>query len=150
MAETYKKGQGVIVRRAAFFLLLLIVVWGCHTLYYWLINLSIGQKRPFATPILGGPSVPVIDQRLDVAFVVSWALGAFIAFFIWRILNRPKSAEFLIETDAELKKVTWPSWKDAWNSSVIVLVFVALLAVVLIASDKVIGVALNLVMGVPL
>ena len=44
-------------------------------------------------------------------------------FLIWMI-NRPKLGGLLIETETEMKKVSWPSWSDAFNSSLVVLVAV--------------------------
>ncbi|MAB90146.1 MAG: preprotein translocase subunit SecE [Planctomycetes bacterium] len=58
---------------------------------------------------------------------------------IHRFLNKPRSAEFLIETNEELKKVTWPSWADAKSSSMIVLGFMVFLAIFLWSSDLLFG-----------
>src|SRR3990172_1219609 len=115
MAEAYKKGQGVLVRRCAFWILALLIIWGGRSLYDWLVNVEMGG-RFLATLLVEGKGkqgylLPVLDQRFDVAFAVSWGLVLAALFFLWRFLNRPRSADFLVETDAELKKVTWPSWK---------------------------------------
>jgi len=149
MSEIHKKGQGVLVRRVAFWTLTAVIVWGAKSLYNWLI----GHDWAFFKKLLleksePGYTIPIFDQRFDVAFVLTWAIAGVAIWALFRWLNREKAAEFLVETDAELHKVTWPSWKDAWGSSVIVLVFVVLLTVFLVTSDKVIGTIMNLIMRV--
>lgn len=144
MAEVYvNKGQGVLVRRCAFALIVLLVIWGTMSLYGWLVNLEIGGGHPFATLLVEksgtGYVLPVLGQKFDVACIVTWVLAGASIFGIWRLLNRPRAANFLIETDAELRKVTWPNWKDAWNSALVVLVFVFIMAGFLVASDKIVA-----------
>lgn len=147
MLETYKPGHGVVVRRVAFWALVALIVWGGQSFYSWIYSYKFAR-----TPLFGGDPndaylIPVLDQRFNIGFVLSWMLTLGAIFGVWKFLNRPKSGDFMIDTDSELKKVTWPSWKDAWNSSVIVLVFVALLAVFLLASDRLIQFAMDLMMG---
>ena len=138
MPEIYKEGQGVLVRRCAFWALVILFVWGGQSLYTWLFNtFDFAKALVFEsgkTP-LEGYEVPVLEQRLNWAFFISWAFVFGACFLVFRFLNQEKSADFLIETDVELKKVTWPSWKDAWNSSLIVVVFVVVLTAFLVASD---------------
>ena len=62
---------------------------------------------------------------------------------LYRLLNSERAADFLIETDTEVRKVTWPTWNDAWNSSLIVLLFVLVVTGFIFLSDFVI----NRVMG---
>lgn len=160
MPEIYKEGQGVLVRRVAFWVLVVLIVWGGQSLYTWLVNGGFGwewmggawqwpaklileDKNP-----LDGYSIPVLDQRFNWGFVVSWGLVALACLWLYRFLNRPRSADFLIETDTEFKKVTWPTRKDAWNSSLIVVVFVLMLTAFLVFSDKIIAWVFDLVMGV--
>ena len=50
--------------------------------------------------------------------------------------NRPKTADFLIETENELKnKVTWPSRKEEVSASVVVVVTVLILSVFIFGVD---------------
>ena len=51
--------------------------------------------------------------------------------------------QFLRDVRNELRKVTWPTWNDAWNSSLIVLLFVVVVTGFIFASDFVI----NRIMG---
>lgn len=141
MADIHKQGQGVLVRRVAFWTVAVLVVWGGQSLYTWFINTFDFSKSLLFEEgdYLDGWRVPVLDQRLDFAFVITWGIVALGLWMLYRMLNKPRSADFLVDTDEELKKVTWPSWADAKSSSLIVLVFVVFLAIYLWGSDWVLG-----------
>jgi preprotein translocase subunit SecE len=51
-------------------------------------------------------------------------------------LNRPKPAEFLIETEGEIRKVAWPARKEYLGSSAVVVVVIIILSLYLFAVDK--------------
>ena len=136
MAETLRQGQGKLVRRSAFWLLAFLVIWGARVLYTWLINTFEGTRTLlFGGEYADGWVIPVFEQRFDVAFVVAWAVAGLGLFMVARFLGRDRSVTFLVDTEDELKKVTWPSWPDAKASSMIVLVFVLFLAAILYISD---------------
>ena len=142
MPEIYKEGQGVLVRRCAFWGLMLIIVWGGQGLYTWLFNTFDFSKVLLierGVEPLQGYRIPLLDQRFNWAFVIAWGMVLAASFVTWRLLMRPRTADFLIDTDTELKKVTWPSWKDAWNSSLIVVLFVIVLTIFLVSSDFVLN-----------
>lgn len=71
----------------------------------------------------------------------SIAAGVLLVFIgiIWFVMNKPRHAQFLIETDNELKKVNWTSWKDLIVSTRVVIVFMLLLAVFLLLMDMLFG-----------
>lgn len=143
MAEIHKQGRGVLVRRSAFWGLAVLVVWGGQSLYTWLIN-TFGFAKTLVlegdkVDYLDGWEIPVFEQRIDLGFVVAWGVVAACLWLLHRILNKPRPTDFLIETNEELKKVTWPSWADAKSSSMIVLGFVVFLAIFLWSSDMLFG-----------
>lgn len=150
MLESFKKGQGVVVRRVAFWASAILILWGGISLYNWLVA-SFQFSR---TLLLGGegsyleaPKIPVLDQRLDVAFVMTWVLIIGSVWALHRLLNRPRSADFLIETDSELKKVTWPSWNEAWSSAKVVVAFVIILTGFLFVADFVLQFLIRQILG---
>ncbi len=49
--------------------------------------------------------------------------------------QRPKVADLLIDTEAELKKVTWPTGQEVMNSSMVVVVCVLLIGAFLALAD---------------
>lgn len=62
-------------------------------------------------------------------------LGAILAILAWRLINKPTSAEFLIATDSEMKKVNWTSRKELWGSTKVVIFFMFFIATVLFLID---------------
>ena len=47
------------------------------------------------------------------------------------IMNKPRVAEFMIATEAEMKKVNWPSKKEVYGSTIVVIGGTILLAALL-------------------
>lgn len=137
----YKEGHGVLVRRTAFFTLAGLAVWGGMALYDGLVRFD-SIKNAY----LSDYTLPVLGQRLDLAFLISWALVAAVCVWIFKALNREKTASYLIEADTEFQKVTWPTWNDAFNSALVVLVFVVLMTLIIALYDfiltKLLGLAL--------
>ena len=148
MAQVYKAGQGMLTRRMAFWSLVIVIVTAGLALYKWLVNLS-GGNTFFADPLIENFSneLPLLPQRLDWAFVTSWGLVALGVYLLYRWISKPKPTDFLLETDEEFKKVTWPSWTEAWNYSLLVIVFVVFLAALLWFSDIILNKLVDLILG---
>jgi preprotein translocase subunit SecE len=140
VAEIYKEGHGVLVRRVAFVGLATFLVWGGVELYGWLQGPWTRGNRWV------NYEIPVIRQYIDPAFIISWFVVIAGCIMIYRLLNRPRAADFLIETDTEVRKVTWPTWNDAWNSSLIVLLFVLVVTGFIFFSDYVINSLMRLIL----
>jgi len=126
---SYKPDQGRFTRGVAFWLLTALSYFGCKTLYFFL-------HWDWAKQNLLGQNIPILNIPLSPGLIVS--VGVFIAgeILISRlIVNRPKMCDLLIETETEMKKVTWPSWNDALNSSIVVLFTVIFFMILLGFSD---------------
>lgn len=54
---------------------------------------------------------------------------------VFRFVNFPQFAEFLIEVQHEMAKVSWPSWPQLQRSTAVVLFTMGLLSVVLFCYD---------------
>jgi preprotein translocase subunit SecE len=54
---------------------------------------------------------------------------------------------FLQEVRQEVGKVTWPTWKEVWITTVMVLIMVALASLFFLAVDQVIGWIVQWVLG---
>ena len=73
---------------------------------------------------------------LDWRYMVHGPLIILAIMFAYRQFNRPKTADFLIETENELKnKVTWPSRKEEVSASIVVVVTVLILSVFIFGVD---------------
>ena len=54
---------------------------------------------------------------------------------------------FIEEVRQEVSKVTWPTWKEVWITTAMVLVMVALTAVFFLVTDMVISNVVQFVLG---
>ncbi len=63
------------------------------------------------------------------------ALGLAFGWMIWRLVQYPPFADFLIATEAEMNKVSWTSRDDLYRATIVVLVTVLFLSVYLFGVD---------------
>lgn len=135
----YKPEQGRIVRQAAFWTLLFIAAYGAYRLRLTLDGWD-SLSQPFEA--MGG-ELPILGWTLNASLLI--ALGVFVGTWVglaW-FLNRPKSADMLIETEGELKKVTWPTFTEAMDSTIVVIFVVLVLLAFVMAADWVLGNAVD-------
>lgn len=55
---------------------------------------------------------------------------------------------FMQEVRQEVAKVTWPSWKEVWITTLMVLIMVALASVFFLLVDQALSFVVRLVLGV--
>jgi preprotein translocase subunit SecE len=81
----------------------------------------------------------VYDSSLDYSplgrFGLPVAFAAVLGWVVFRIVNFPPFAEFLIATEAEMNKVSWTSKEDLIRATTVVLMTVVLMAVFLFLVD---------------
>ena len=85
--EIYKRNQGRLVRQATFGAMAAMILLGCYRLYH---TLLMDYSRGVKYSVLG-----------SILVVGGW--------IIFRIVNLPRFANFLIAVEAEMVKVTWPN-----------------------------------------
>jgi preprotein translocase SecE subunit len=136
----YKKDQGRLTRMAAFWSLAILIFYGCVSLHEELATRFIGDdgKPALGKPILG-IRIPVLGMDVTPSLLISGAVLAAALFFLNRWQQTPKVADLLIETEVEMRKVTWPTFAEALNSSVVVIVCVVFLMAFLAGADWVLG-----------
>ena len=130
MGAIYKEDQGKVARIILVTVIMLGAVFALQQLHAYM------------------PKVPdfklfgLIDGSGDVFKILNWRFlvhGPLILLavsFAYKQFNRPKTADFLIETENELKnKVTWPSKKEEISASVVVVVTVLILSVFIFGVD---------------
>ena len=118
---------------AAFWSLAVLWFYGCTSLNA---ELSGRWTSSLGVPLIGSfPEIPVLGVELTGGFLIATVLfaGGMYALYTW--LERPKSADLLIETEQELRKVTWPTGGEVINSSIVVIVCVLFLMSYLAAAD---------------
>ena len=122
----YKKGQGYWTRMGtalgAGFLGLMVA----FELY---------DKIPTLLP--NDPNRP--NREKHIALVIAIVFLVAYSTWAWWFINKPTTADFLIATDSEMKKVNWTTRKELIGSTKIVILFMFLIAIYLFACDLLFG-----------
>mgnify|MGYP000852468182 FL=1 len=129
---SYRKDHGLYARMFAFWACLLLVAYGCFHgdglvdhIGGWL-----GEEND--TVLV--QSFPILRTlRISTCITLGVLLVAGIA--IHSVLNRPRIADALIDTETEMVKVTWPTWQEAWQRTLAVGVMVLILFLFLTVTD---------------
>ena len=136
MLYRYKPDEGRNARQAAFWLGEGMIFFGCFALSGTLEGFSGAMRAPVTEAFT---ELPLLGLRLNYALLV--AAAVFVAGSVtWvRWLGRERIADHLIEVEGEMRKVTWPTFAEASNSSIVVIVMVLILMGFLALSDFVLG-----------
>ena len=100
-AGLYKRNQGRLTRQLTAVSFALIIFLGAWTLS-------------------GGP-LSEYDKQPLVHIGIPVVLAAIGAWFVYRTVNYPSFADFLISVEAEMDKVTWATKSDLYRSTVVVI-----------------------------
>jgi preprotein translocase SecE subunit len=130
--EPYKKMQGLRIRRITMLSIMITVGLGIY--YYLYLRGGGAVTRPTVW------SIPFIDTQELIVFraaglTIPLLLSVLTIWFCYRLVNYPRFAEFLINTEAELAKVTWTTRKRLIRDTGVVLLTVLILAVFLYILD---------------
>lgn len=79
--------------------------------------------------------IPLLDWVIDWGVVICGGIALVLLAWGWRYCNKPSVVDHLIETQAEMKKVSWPSSRELVGSSVVVIAFIVVIAVFLFGAD---------------
>lgn len=131
--KAYKSDQGRMVRMGAFWILALLWLYGCMALHQTLSAFV----DALANPLLG--TVPILRWEMTGSFLISAVLFLAGFYLLWSWHQTPKVADLLIETEAELQKVTWAKMPEVINTSIVVVFFVVFLMAFLAGSDIVLS-----------
>lgn len=113
LMKIYKPTQGKTTRLATAISAVVIGAWGCYKLIEDI-----------------GP-----DAGAYIQYGVPAVLLVLLAGLMFWLVNRPKSADFLIATETEMKKVSWSSRKEVIGSTKVVIVTTFILAAILFLID---------------
>jgi preprotein translocase subunit SecE len=103
--NVYKPGQGYWTRVGTACGAGALILWGI----WWLTSQEIRNAM--------GKS----DNALYVEVGVGLAVLLVMAGVMWWLLNHPRIVEFMIDTEAEMRKVNWPSKVEVFGSTWIVI-----------------------------
>ena len=141
---SYKHDQGRMARMAAFWTLAALLFYGCAALRSELAARFDALERPL---IPGLPEIPPLGIDFNAAFLIAALLFGTGVWLLYRWIETPKNADLLIETEAELRKVTWPTGKEVVNSSVVVVVSVLFLMAFLAGADMLLARIARVIFG---
>lgn len=133
----YKEDQGRLARLAVFWALALLAFYGCYAFYGEVLK---AKSKTLAAPLIPSmKKIPVLGIELNGAILIAAPLFGLALWGLHRWLQRPKAADLLIETESEMRKVTWPTLNEAVGSSLVVVVCVVFLMVYLAGADWLLG-----------
>lgn len=143
----YKPGDGYATRLGMMVVVMAYVAFACHHWYYNWVYL-----RNFIDGTLNAISLGVLVRWTYEPLAARWiatlgtlllAAGGFAVAYYFIYVKR-QTSEFLIKTDTELGKVTWPSitpWfkteSKVWGATYVVLIVVAALTLYVFGMDMV-------------
>jgi len=132
----YKQDQGRYARLAAFWSLAILAFYGC-----WQFKVEVLQRwKALKDPLFDSMrKVPILGLDLNLALLITVAVLCLALWALHRWEQKPKVADLLIDTETELRKVTWPTMPEAVNSYVVVIVCVLFLMAFLAGADWVLG-----------
>ena len=144
LLRPYRPGQGPVARRIALAVGLGFAAWAAFDLWVWLSGFpSLGHAllgKPLDRIPLGGPAI-------SGALLLAVAVGIGAAMLVLWLLRRPWLADLFIDTEAEMKKVSWPAKEEAWGATKVVSATVLVITVVLLIFDLVLTEVLHLITG---
>ena len=142
----YRKGFGLYSRIAVGVALGILALFASVSLYNALIELP---------DIAEGLNVPLVGIGLTWGLLSSFALFVFLGFFVFVFVAgletglRPiddggrKTVEFLIDTQGELQKVSWPTRYELIGSTAVVIVSIVVIGIFVLGVDWVVSVAMK-------
>ncbi|KAF0245801.1 MAG: preprotein translocase subunit [Planctomycetota bacterium] len=139
----YKPGQGTWARWTAGVLLALLVLFGSHSLYLFPgMNKYAGAQAQVQGRTWWGYQImkilPGIKEGLTVGLVISSLvfLAGCLGVYLF-VVNHKRLADFLIDTEAEMHRVSWPQRHEFVGSSIVVFVSIAIIGTFVTVVDVV-------------
>ena len=119
LLSIYKRGQGVWSRGLAALVLLAMGTYGAVQTGRWLVG-----ARHLGTIKIGGLAIPVYYGLGIYLPVIIFLVFAGLTVYI---CNTRRPADILIETEIEMRKVTWPTSREVVGATAVVIVVVLIL-----------------------
>ncbi len=117
--KIYKRNQGKYTRGVTAGVIMALGLWMCLSL-----------KNLLVADILSASA-----NNTYIGFGASLGVFVLLGLLVFKVLNRTKSADFLIATENEMKKVSWSSTKEVVGSTKVVVVTTFLMAGMLFLVD---------------
>ena len=124
--DLYKRNQGRLTRQLTALALLLVLLYGAWTL-------SQGPLSEYAPRASDSSTTAMWKSAVHLG--IPTAICVLGAWFIFRIVNYSRFADFLISVEAEMDKVSWSSREELFRATAVVLVTMVFLGTILLLYD---------------
>ncbi|MBL0927242.1 MAG: preprotein translocase subunit SecE [Phycisphaerales bacterium] len=121
MSIAYKPDQGYWTRMMSGIGGLMVAAAGAAWIFGQLSKFASGDNRSTIIYWQGGSAAVIV-------------IGA-VVFFYWLIYVKPRTSEFLIATEGEMKKVNWSTKREIYGSTWVVIFVAIFLSVLLFIVD---------------
>ncbi|MGR3317507.1 MAG: preprotein translocase subunit SecE [Candidatus Anammoxibacter sp.] len=148
MFSVYKRGQGSSARISVGIALSLIAVFAAFSLHGALINLPV---------FFGGAQIPLLSMTLTWGLISSFFFFLICILFVGILVGCLKTGIgmidntgqrvvcYLIDTQGELQKVSWPTRQELVGSTIVVLICAVVLGVYILGVDRFVTTVMKLV-----
>ena len=147
--KLYKNSQGRIVRRFTMIGIIAVIGWGAvrfvqtdtgHVVLRgvaWLVSFVTPAVPEGVKPaeVAGLAALPNMIQSITSIYIVAGIIALLGIWLAFRIVNMPRTAEFLIAVEAEMVKVSWPNNKEVYVTTIVVIVVMMIFCVLLAIYD---------------
>ncbi len=147
--ESYRRGAGRRSRGFATLLLVSLLAWLSYAIMSYG-NTRFDRLLQLERPLFGQPLIAGGGELTDwitPSVFISLALFVGGMFLLRWWLNRPRFADLLIETEAELKRVRWAARKEVNRATGVVLYFVLWFAIVMFLYDLTFTMGIGMLQG---
>ena len=131
MLDFYRPEDGHRPRGVIGVALAVLLLYGCHAFYEWL------PSETFHKPLSGIGTLLGDEFQITGAVVLAGLLAVGVLVGIYKLLNWPRFVDFLIDTESELKKVSWASKRQVVSESIVVVVTLLIVGVYVFMVDTV-------------
>jgi preprotein translocase subunit SecE len=130
--QIYKRGQGRYTRLGSGLGWGVVAALGCLALH--------GQLS----------TIDFQNQRVGIWVTTMVPVGVFVllAIFIFWLLNKPSIADFMVDAEGEMKKVSWSSRKEIIVSTTVVISVVIIMGILFFFTDLLFSVFFTDVIGI--
>lgn len=119
MFEIYKKGQGTTARWITALALGALALLGCNEL----------------EDIVSGHTEATVFGSISVSLLASVAAFIVAAFVIALVINNRRFVDYLVASETELRKVSWPTRVELKRQTLVVIVTLLLISAMLFVAD---------------
>ncbi|WP_372368592.1 preprotein translocase subunit SecE [Candidatus Uabimicrobium sp. HlEnr_7] len=130
----YKKKQGQVVRWTAFLTFVALWLFATYKCFH-----SFPEWDWTRIVYVEGIVIPLIDYEMPEVtpkLLTSLGIGFFLIFIsAYLCFLSQRTSDFLIDTESEMRKVSWPTMKEVVKSSTVVIIAIVILALYLFVVD---------------